>query len=67
MIEDYQSLPAPEVWLVYPEERRVRRLLLESGKLIGAGTYGSGPLAPQFAADAAVDLNELWAGRAIRP
>lgn len=67
LIEDYESLAAPEVWLVYPEERSIRRLLLESGKLVNAGTYSTGSLAPQFAADATMDLNEVWAGPATRP
>ncbi len=64
LIGDYEHLQAPEVWLVFPEDRRIRRLLLQSSKLADAGTHNAGPLAPQFAAEAVVDLDELWGATA---
>lgn len=66
LIEDYEHLQAPEIWLVYPEERRMRRLQLEAGRLLDSGRYSAGSLAPQCAPDAAVDLDELWAGPPTR-
>lgn len=67
LIDDYESLTAPEVWLVKPEERRIYRLLLDHGDLVEAGIYSTGAIAPRFSPNAAVDLDELWAGAATRP
>jgi len=66
LIEDYQDLQAPEVWLVRPDERTVQRMLLEKGKLVDGGMYSSGAIAPRFSPDSTVDLDDLWTGAATR-
>jgi Uma2 family endonuclease len=60
LVEDYEALKLPELWLVQPEERRIHRRILEDGKLLEAGVFSEGLLAPHRVSSASISLSELW-------
>jgi Uma2 family endonuclease len=59
LIEDYDFLQAPEVWLVDLEKQRIARLLREGGKLREAGLFADS-ISPVRLEGVAVPLEELW-------
>ncbi len=67
LLEDYEFLQVPEVWLFRPDNRIVQRMVLRDQKLADTGMCSTGSIAPLFSPDSAVDLDELWAGPLTRP
>jgi Uma2 family endonuclease len=60
LIADYADLKVPELWLLQPDERKIHRMLFQSGGLVAAGIFSEGSIAPQRIPNLAIPLSELW-------
>jgi Uma2 family endonuclease len=58
-LEDYESIGAPEVWLVDDKSRRVRVHLLTNGKLL-AHEVAAGNLKPTRFPGVSIPFAEIW-------
>lgn len=59
-LRDYESLGAPEVWVVSPEAETVEVLQLRDGRLVTTALLREGRLAASHFPDAAVDIAAIW-------
>jgi Uma2 family endonuclease len=59
-LRDYETLAAPEVWVLSPEARTIEVLLLEAGKLKTVSTLREGQLRPRQFPEAGVDVASVW-------
>jgi Uma2 family endonuclease len=58
-LDDYESIAAPEVWLIDSKMRSVRVHLLTSGKLVPREVT-SGQLEPTRFPDVSIPVSEIW-------
>jgi Uma2 family endonuclease len=59
-LRDYESLGAPEVWVLSPEAQTVEVLQLKDGRLTTTVLLKEGRLAPQYFPDAGIDIAAIW-------
>ena len=59
LLEDYALIRAPEVWLIYPEQRAMRAYSFEEDRR-EQQFAGNEVLTPERLAGARVDLSEIW-------
>lgn len=60
-LRDYESLGAPEVWILSPEARTVEVLQLIDGKLTTVAILNQGQLRPKMFPSVAVNISAIWA------
>ena len=58
-LDDYESIAAPEVWLIDSKMRSVRVHLLNSGKFVPREVT-SGPLEPTRFPGVSIPVSEIW-------
>ena len=59
-IRDYESIAAPELWIISPEGQTVEVLLLQNGKLVTERVVTQGHLSPKLFPGVAVDVSAIW-------
>ena len=59
-ISDYQSIAAPELWIISSEAQTVEVLLLQNGKLITDRVVTQGQLSAKLFPGVAVDVSTIW-------
>ena len=59
LIENYESIGTPELWLIYPESQNVEVYRLNDGRLFMEQNITSGEIQPVFA-KSGVPVEELW-------
>ena len=59
-IRDYESIAAPELWIVSPEAQTVEVLLLQTGKLVTDRVVTQGQLSPKLFPGVAIDVSAIW-------
>jgi Uma2 family endonuclease len=59
LLQDYASIQVPEVWLLYPEERMLRRWALETDGYRQAPT-DIATASPLRLSTVRIDVNEIW-------
>jgi Uma2 family endonuclease len=59
-IRDYESIAAPELWIVSPEAQTVEVLLLQNGKLVTERVVTQGQFSPKLFPGVAIDVSAIW-------
>ena len=60
LLQDYESIGAPEVWLLSREAKTIEVLQLVDGRLVSVGTRNSGQIAPKLLPEAAIGIEAIW-------
>lgn len=58
-IRDYESIAAPELWIVSPEAQTVEVLLLQTG-IVTDRVVTQGQLSPKLFPGVAIDVSAIW-------